>query len=103
MEIMFHPCYTIVHETSGNRATAGKASTTGNPVVKSGQEPVSSGECRKLFREFGVSMVSSISKTGAERVATPTNAWPTAQTYQIAKSQADQAAAERPFGRWLSD
>lgn len=100
---MFHPCYTMIHETSGNRATAGKASPTGNPVVKSGQEPVGSGKCHKLFREFGVSMVSDISKTGAERVATPTNAWPTAQTYQIAKRQADQAVAERPFSRRLSD
>jgi len=103
MENMLHPCYTMVHETSRNRATAGKASPTGNPVVKSGQEPVGSGKCRKLFCEFGVSMVSDISKTGDERAATPTNAWPTAQTCQIAKRQADQAAGERPFGRWLSD
>jgi len=103
MENILHPCYTMVHETSGNRATAGKASPTGNPVVKSGQEPVGSSKRRKLLREFGVSMVSVVSKTGVERAATPTNAWPTAQTYQIAKRQADQAVAERPFSRRLSD
>lgn len=93
----------MVHETSGNRATTGKASPTGNPVVKSGQEPVGSGKCLKLFRKFGVPLVSDLSNTGAERVATSTNAWQTAQTYQIAKEQADQAAAERSFGRRLSD
>lgn len=103
MENILHPCYTMVHETSGNRATTGKASPTSNPVVKSGQEPVGSSNRRKLFCEFGVSMVSVVSKTGAERAATPTNTWPTAQTYQIAKRQAGQAAAERPFGCWLSD
>ncbi len=93
----------MVHETSGNRATAGKASPTGNPVVKSGQEPVGSGKCRKLFRKFGVPMVSDISKTGSERIAATTHSWPTTQTHQIAEGQAYQAAAERPFGRRLPD
>lgn len=103
MENIHHLCYTMLHETSGNRSTAGKASPTGNPVVKGGQEPVGSGKCRKLFREFGVSMVSDISKTGSKRVATSTHSWPPTQTYQSAAGQARQAAAERPFGRRLSD
>lgn len=103
MENMCYLCYSMIHETSGNSATAGKASPTGNPVVKSGQEPVGRGKCRKLFREFGIPMVSVISKTGTKRVATSTHSWPSTKTYQSAEGQAHQAAAERSFGRWLSD
>ena len=100
---MHHLCYSMIHETSGNRATAGKASPTGSPVVKSGQEPVGSGKCRKLFREFSVPMVSVISKTGAKRVATSTHAWPPTKTYESTEEQTHQTAAERSFGRRLSD
>lgn len=103
MENQRHLCYSMIHETSGYRATAGKASPTGNPAVKSGQEPVGSGKCRKLFREFGIPMVSVISTRGAKRVATPTHSWPSTKTYQSAEGQAHQAAVERPFGRRLSD
>ena len=103
MENKYHLCYTLVHETSRNRATTGKASPTGNPVVKSGQEPVGSGKCHKLFREFGVPMVSDISKRRTEGVGTSTHPWPSTKTYKSAEGQAHQAAAERSFGRRLSD
>jgi hypothetical protein len=96
-------CYSLSHETSGNRATTGKASPTGNPVVKSGQEPVGGSECRKLFRKFGVPMVSGIQIKGSERVATTTHSWSTAQAYQSTKGQAREGAPQRSTSCRLSN
>lgn len=93
----------MVHETSWNRATAGKAPPTGNPVVKSGQEPVGSGKCRKLFRKFGAPMVSNLSSKRHEGVATPTHSRPSAQADESTEGQAREDADERPSGCRLSD
>jgi hypothetical protein len=103
MENIYQMCYSLSHETSGNRATTGKASPTGNPVVKSGQEPVGGSECHKLFCKFGVPMVSDISNKRVERLATTTHSWSSTQAYQSTKGEARKTASKRSVSCWLSN
>lgn len=103
MENSISLCYSLWHETHRNRATVGNAASAGNPIVKSGQESAGSSSCSKFFRKFGVSMVSSISKRGTERIEVPTHSRPSAQAYQGTEEQACKGASERIPRRWVSD
>jgi hypothetical protein len=85
----------MVHETSRNRQSAGKAAPTSNPAVKYGQEPVGSSTFCKLFCKFRTPMVSNIPVRRTGGFTTSAHSWASTKAYRDAAGQACRDVDER--------
>ncbi len=88
--------YNLGHETPGNRSAAGSTTPTGNPVAKSGQEPVGDGACCECVGEFGVAMVPGVPSERVGRASPSSHSWASAQALGVPKGEAAEALGGGP-------
>jgi hypothetical protein len=103
MDKLFRFYYTMWHETPRNRSATGKASPTGHPVAKSGQNSVGSRTGSKCLSKFSIPLVSGLPDQGSEGAGAQTHAGTSIQALSIPKTQTDKDSSKGSRVGWLSD
>ncbi len=103
MEIFCQLKYNRGHETPWEPRAAGKATTTGCPFVKDGQEPASHSTCFECFCKFRVPVASGLPRERGSRTEAPADAGTSPQANPRSKKAACPDAFKWPSGCRLSD